>query len=256
MKLRSPRASTSYAPAEPSDHGNGRPVWLDIPIPARILAHEGRAEPDVCARMSKAQTIMTITAQPTRLVALLAAFDQRTSAFDRALDQLAIAFQTIEAAILAARTAGLPLPQLASALSLGAQQLAAARSMLVLTADESSIAGYADAERGLLDELDRALREPGTDAKAIGRLQEDFLEHEPADRIALAAGLHGTFLIRQAFLAVARATPAPAAKLIEASFALTLARNHLGGPNAAFGPRYADYLARYTQLADELTAAL
>jgi len=199
---------------------------------------------------------ITNTAQPTRIMALLAAFDQRASAFDRALDQLAIAFETIEAAMRATRTAGLPLPQLASALSLGAQQLAAARSMLVLTAGEASIARYADAERGLLDQLDRALREPGTDAKAIGGVQEDFLEHEPADRIALAAGLHGTFLIRQAFLAFARATPAPAATLTEASFALTLARNHLGGPGAAFGPRYADYLARYTQLADELTAAL
>ena len=199
---------------------------------------------------------MTNTAQPTRIVALLAAFDQRASAFDRALDQLAIAFETIEAAMRATRTAGLPLPQLASALSLGAQQLAAARSMLVLTAGEASIARYADAERGLLDQLDRALREPGTDAKAIGGVQEDFLEHEPADRIALAAGLHGAFLLRQAVLGFARAAPAPAAKLTEASFALTLARNHLGGPSAAFGPRYAGYLERYTQLADELAAAL
>jgi len=195
------------------------------------------------------------TTVSTRASALLAASDRIASAFDHGLDQLAVAFNTIEMAIRATRYAGLALHQLASSLAIGKQQLTAARSMFVFEPDESGIERYVSSEHSLVEWIEQQLRDPKTDAKAIARLQEDFLEHEPADRIAIAVGLHGAWLIRNLIVAVEGSTTAhmsASKQLQEASWALGAARDHLRMPVDPFGVRYESYLARYTQLAGDL----
>jgi len=190
----------------------------------------------------------------SRATALIAASDRGASAFEHVLDQLAVAFNTIEMAIHATRYAGVALHQLAGSLATGTQQLASARSMLVCGPDEAGIERYASSEQSLVERIEQLLRDPKTDAKAIARLQEDFLEHEPADRVAIAGGLHGAWLIRHLTLAdgSAAADMSASTQLQEAIWALGAARDHLRTPTDPFGVRYESYLARYTRLAGEL----
>jgi len=189
--------------------------------------------------------------------ALIDAFDQDSSPFERALDQLAIGFHTIAMAIGAARSGALPLPQLSAAMQLGTQQLTVARSALILTTGEQAIAKHADAEAWLAGWIVDKLRDPGTDARSIGRIHEDFLEHATAGAIALGSGLHGAWLIRQLIALPARSPSSSGtedAQLAEAAYALTLGRDHIGSSHELFGARYARYLDRYAKLTEALRA--
>ena len=127
----------------------------------------------------------------------LAAFDQTSSALDRGLDQLAIAFHTLSASIYAARCGELELSRLADAIATGKHQLAVARSMLRFEDHEQDIAKHLETEDWFAGWIIEKLQEPSTDAKVLARIEDDFLEHETVGRMAIASGLHGTWLIRQ-----------------------------------------------------------
>jgi len=190
--------------------------------------------------------------------ALLVAFDHACSTFDQQLDELATGFATMETAIHAARHDGLPLPRLLDALVLARQQLAAARSVLALSNDESGMQQHMDSEQWLAEQLEAKLR-AGADIKTIARFHEEFLEHEPAARIAMVWGLRAAWSIRQAFSQLGN-DPAQGAlirqQLDDAHSLLESARQHVEWSLESFGPRFKRYLERYAQLRDVFAHAL
>ena len=188
----------------------------------------------------------------------LVAFDRASSTFERGLDQLAAGFAAMETALHATRHAGLPLPQLADALLLARQQFTVARSTLAFGADEPGMQRHADSEQWLAEQLEAKIR-AGTDVRTIARFHEEFLEHEPAARIAMVCGLHAAWSVRQVSGRLGgepRPDAATSRQLEEARSFLGIARRHLDVPDEPFGPRYARYLERYAQLADELAHEL
>jgi hypothetical protein len=197
-----------------------------------------------------------------QIAVLIAGFEQACSPFDRSLDRLAAGFATIENAISSARYAALPLSELATALALGRAQLAGGRAALHFGTDERGLERYADSQSLLIDLIEAKLADPRADAKAIGRIDEDFMEHEPAARLGVVGGLRGAWLVRQAIAkrgqggSSAQAVAVLIGELRGATWSLDHARAQPAEPDEPFGARFAAYLARYTQLAEQWTAAL
>jgi hypothetical protein len=194
-----------------------------------------------------------------QIAVLIAGFEQACSPFDRSLDQLAAGFATIETAISSARYAALPIPELAAALALGRTQLARGRAALHFGTDERGLERYADSESLLIELIEAKLADPRADARAIGRVDEDFMEHEPAARRGVTGGLRGAWLVRQAIATRGQgpgSAEAVAVLLKDATWSLDHARAQPAEPDEPFGARFAAYLGRYAQLAEQLTAVL
>jgi hypothetical protein len=197
--------------------------------------------------------------QSAQIETLLATFDRDRSAFDRTLDQIAVGFHTVGMAIYEASRRNLSMQQLARSLALGKQQLAGVRTALALGQDERAIAAHVDSELWLIDQIFSKLGDPSTDHKAIGRLHEEFLEHETVGATALASGLRGAWLIWQVldrFGKNSSEAGTETTQLQEASLTLELACGHVTASGEPFESRYDSYLDRYARLARELTVIL
>jgi hypothetical protein len=194
-----------------------------------------------------------------RLEALIASLDRATSDYERGLDQLAIGFRTVERSIDATGRGEISLAQLAEALAIGRRHLAAASALLVLELDEQGLKDNLESEQWLVNQVEQELRTRDTDAGAIRRLHEGFVDRQPQNWIAVAGGTGGAASIRQAIdeLRHGAFPNEPLREQVkEASQSLQIARIHLSSSGGPLGARFVAYVETHLQLAVRLLAVL
>jgi hypothetical protein len=194
-----------------------------------------------------------------RIEALIAAAGGITSDYERGLDRLSIGFGIVERAVDAAGRNEISLAQLAASLAVGKRHLAAASTLLVFELDEQGLKDHLESEQWLVNQVEQELLGRGTDAGAIRRLHEGFVDRQPQNWIAVASGIGGASTVRQAvdrFRQGATADDSLRAQIEEANQSLQIARIHLNSSGEPLGARFAAYIDTHLQLSMALLSAL